>query len=309
MNIAVIGSCELSLCFAQTLANNDIKVCAMVSLTKENYTNNSINLEDYARLNNINYFEAIDINSRESINFLKKFELDYVLSAWPKIIRRDLLGIPKYGVIGTHPTPLPRNKGRHPLHWMIAMGIAKSSFSFFKMDEGVDTGNILIQEAFDIGVNINNANENMIAAGKKGLNILIETLKRNPNIIGFKQLTNAGNYWRKRDFNDITIDPRMSARAIIRLVNSFSHPYPLVRLYIGINSYLNISMASIVEFDELPQDWINYEFGYIFAVKKNSINIRVDDSVLNLKVNNQDLNTQKLVEKKIHPPAFYFIKN
>ena len=86
---------------------------------------------------------------------------DFFVSSWPNLISNKVLKIPKFGVIGTHPTPIPMNRGRHPLHWMIALGISNSKISFFKMDETIDGGNILIQEPFIVGGNINSANNNM----------------------------------------------------------------------------------------------------------------------------------------------------
>ena len=61
---------------------------------------------------------------------------------------------PKFGIIGTHPSPIPINKGSHPLHWMIALKIKRSKISFFLMDQGVDTGNVLYQKSFNLGNNI-----------------------------------------------------------------------------------------------------------------------------------------------------------
>ena len=303
MNIAVIGSCELSLNFAKILIANEFKVSTMVALSNENSTNT----EDFSLLSGIPYFEADDINSKKTITFLKELKLDYILSAWPYFISKDVLDIAKYGVIGTHPTPLPRNKGRHPLHWMIAMGINMSSLSFYKMDESIDSGNILIQEPFVVGVNINLANKNMIASGRKGLMKLMTLLKRNPEYSGTSQDENGGNYWRKRDINDITIDPRMSSSAIIRLVNSFLYPFPLAKLYFEKNSYFNITKASNIKIDDLNKDWESYEYGYIFKSTMNSFNIRVDDAVINLEIDSSNEFLENLVGKKIRPPSYYMI--
>ena len=65
--------------------------------------------------------------------------------------------------IGTHPTALPFNRGRHPLHWVIDLGISETKLSFFKMDEGVDTGNIILQCPFQIdeGDEIEDVNSKM----------------------------------------------------------------------------------------------------------------------------------------------------
>jgi methionyl-tRNA formyltransferase len=305
MKIAVIGTSELTLSCAQILIDQECIVSALVSLPNNNLPDNSVNIKEFSLLNNIPYFETSDINLNISIDYLEELKVDFILSTWPHIIFNRVIGIPKYGVIGTHPTQLPKAKGRHPLHWMIVLGISNSSMSFFKMDETIDGGNILIQEPFILGDNINSANNNMIEAANNGLINLIMILKENPNYSGAKQETNIGNFWRRRDIYDITIDPRMSSSAIIRIVNSFCYPYPLARLYIDYNKYIGIVSASKLNSESLANDWKNYEYGYIFKVVENEIYMRVDDSIIKINVNSCNVDIDSLCGKRIHPPAFY----
>lgn len=49
------------------------------------------------------------------------------------------------GVIGFHPAALPNNRGRHPIIWALALGLNETASTFFKMDEGADTGDIVSQ--------------------------------------------------------------------------------------------------------------------------------------------------------------------
>jgi methionyl-tRNA formyltransferase len=201
---------------------------------------------------------------------------------------------------------LPRNKGRHPLHWLIVLGKKKSMMSFFKMNEVIDGGDILIQEQFDVGKDINEANSQMIDAGKKGLEKLIKLLKEKPNYIGNTIQKESGNYLRKRDIHDITIDPRMTSNVIKKIVNSFCYPYPLARLYYQKNSFLKIIKINELSDDECSRNWKDYEHGYIFKVNHNSIDIRVDNMVLNMEIEVNNIDVKILLEKKIHPPAYYF---
>jgi len=278
----------------------------MFSLTKEKIPNNSVNIENFAKSKKIPYYETEDINILRCTSFLSELDLDFILSFWPHIILENLLTIPKFGIIGTHPTNLPRNKGRHPLHWLIVLGKKKSMMSFFKMNEVIDGGDILIQEQFDVGKDINEANSQMIDAGKKGLEKLIKLLKEKPNYIGNTIQKESGNYLRKRDIHDITIDPRMTSNVIKKIVNSFCYPYPLARLYYQKNSFLKIIKINELSDDECSRNWKDYEHGYIFKVNHNSIDIRVDNMVLNMEIEVNNIDVKILLEKKIHPPAYYF---
>ena len=73
----------------------------------------------------------IFINSSKSIKILSYHRADFIFVSWPKIVKADILDTPKYFCIGTHPTNLPYNRGRHPLHWIIALGISETKLSFF----------------------------------------------------------------------------------------------------------------------------------------------------------------------------------
>ena len=67
-----------------------------------------------------------------------------------KLINRELLEIPKLGVVGYHPTLLPKNRGRHPLIWALVLGLTQTGSTFFFMDEGADSGPIISQEKVKI---------------------------------------------------------------------------------------------------------------------------------------------------------------
>ena len=50
---------------------------------------------------------------------------------WSRLIKEELLKIPKKGVVGYHPAMLPKNRGRHPLIWALALGIKTTGSTFF----------------------------------------------------------------------------------------------------------------------------------------------------------------------------------
>jgi methionyl-tRNA formyltransferase len=276
----------------------------LISIPEGKLPDNSVNIRKFSNLNNIKFYETSDINSNKSIAYLKELQIDFILSTWPNLISNKVLSIPKYGVIGTHPTSLPINKGRHPLHWMIVMGRKQSTLSFFKMDEGIDSGNILIQEPFIIGDDINITNNNMCRAGEKGIKKLFKIFEYDRNFDGYRQDLNSGNYYRKRDEHDITIDPRMSGDMIIRIVNSFCNPYPGARLYLRKRIYVNIISAKILNPKILESNWENYEHGHLIKYDSYTLWLRVEDCVIELVVEPKNKNFE-FNSNTIHPPAFY----
>ena len=59
------------------------------------------------------------------------------------------------GVLGYHPAELPKNRGRHPIIWALVLGLKRTASTFFFMDEGADTGDILSQYKINISKNDN----------------------------------------------------------------------------------------------------------------------------------------------------------
>ena len=57
-----------------------------------------------------------------------------------------ILDLAPLGIIGFHPAALPRNRGRHPIVWALVLGLEETASTFFFMDKGADTGDILSQE-------------------------------------------------------------------------------------------------------------------------------------------------------------------
>ena len=54
------------------------------------------------------------------------------------------------GIVGYHPAALPSNRGRHPLIWALVLGLTETASTFFFMDEGADSGDILDQRPVSI---------------------------------------------------------------------------------------------------------------------------------------------------------------
>jgi len=73
-----------------------------------------------------------------------------VVVAFGKLIPESLLGIPHHGFINLHPSLLPRHRGPSPIQWALVCGDRVTGVSTMRLDEGMDTGPILLQERVDI---------------------------------------------------------------------------------------------------------------------------------------------------------------
>jgi len=103
-------------------------------------------VEQYAKtLFEIKFFPFKRFN-RQSIDRFKKLKADVGILAWyGKILPKEILEIPKHGVLNVHPSLLPKYRGPSPVQAAILNGDKKAGVTIFKMDEQMDHGPILVQ--------------------------------------------------------------------------------------------------------------------------------------------------------------------
>lgn len=74
-----------------------------------------------------------------------------VVVAYGKILPKEILNIPKYGCVNGHASLLPKYRGASPIQWCIVCGEKETGVTAMKMDEGMDTGDILKTVKTQIG--------------------------------------------------------------------------------------------------------------------------------------------------------------
>ncbi len=306
MNFIVLGTSEFTLCCARAIIDSNCRISAIISMPVQALPLNSADVAGFADEKGIPYHEIEDINAHTSVDMLRSYTPDYVFSSWPGILKKEALDVPQKFVIGSHPTDLPFNRGRHPLHWLIVMGITRTKISFFNMDEGIDSGNLLYQHPFTISHEdyIEDAAVRMNNAAYEGLKILCNKLSEEPFYAGAEQNHGFANYWRKRTPHDVTLDLRMSSSTLLRTVKSFAPPYPCANLVFE-KDIIKISNAAVAETELKPEQLKRIEPGCIISVSENVIRVKVDDAIMDLTCKSPI--PEKMYEKKyIHPPSKYF---
>jgi methionyl-tRNA formyltransferase len=76
-----------------------------------------------------------------------------VVAAYGRILGKDLLTLAPWGAVNVHGSLLPKYRGAAPIQWAIANGEPETGVTIMQMDEGLDTGDILLQRALPIGPN------------------------------------------------------------------------------------------------------------------------------------------------------------
>ena len=299
----LLGNSRLTYKLAQAILNQGYEIKCIVVSEKNTRPNNSINLKVFSKSKKINYLEIKSINQINTIKRLKKYSCDYIISTWHEILSRDVLKIPKFFCIGSHPTDILNIRGRHPLHWLVSMRVKKSKFTFFKMNEKIDDGQIIKSMSFKIEKNINKSNLNMETVAVKCLNKMISKNKILISSRKNKKKLEKPNYYRKRNIHDITIDSRMNFSSISSIIDSFTYPnYPGPRLYYAKNKYLIIKNYKEIKLEY--KTFNKFENGTILKKRKYSILLKINNGAIDINF----VNKISKLPKKIKPPSFYFDK-
>lgn len=226
--ILFIGTVEFSHRALTTLIENKFQVIGILTKEESNFNSDFRDLSSIAKENNIPVFYRTKTNLDEIISFINSKNPDVIYCfGWSHILPKKILSIPKYGVIGFHPAELPNNKGRHPIIWALFLGLKQTASTFFVMDEGADTGDIISQEIILIDGDdaFSLYNKVINVAQKQIVKFTLQLESKGEFLKILKQDNSKGNSWRKRTKYDGIIDFRMTSKAIFNLVNALSRPY------------------------------------------------------------------------------------
>lgn len=96
-------------------------------------------------------FQPNSVRTAETVELLKSLAPQViVVVAYGKILPPEILNLPPFGCVNVHASLLPRHRGASPIQWCLVCGDRKTGVTTMKMDEGMDTGEMLIQEETDI---------------------------------------------------------------------------------------------------------------------------------------------------------------
>lgn len=276
MKIVFIGSVLFSKLALEELLKNKAEIIGVVAKEKSDFNADFADLGEVCKKFGVNYIYSDDANSVDTISYVKSLNPDYIFCCgWSNLLKKQFLEIAP--VIGFHPAELPFNRGRHPIIWALVLGLKKTASTFFFMDEGADSGDIISQKKIAIS-DSDDANSLYNKVVKTALAQLCEIYRKlkNNSLKAKKQNHKIANIWRKRSKIDGQIDFRMSSEAIYNLVRALAKPYPGAHLiYHGQD--IKIWKVQIKKFKNK-----NIEPGKIIDVYDNKILVRTYGGALEI---------------------------
>ncbi|EPY2308841.1 MULTISPECIES: methionyl-tRNA formyltransferase [Clostridium] len=234
-------------------------------------------VKEVALENSIEVYQPIKLKNDEiCIKKLKEINPDFIIVvAFGQILSKEVLDIPKYGCINLHASLLPKYRGAAPINWAIIKGEKESGNTTMFMDEGLDTGDMLLKNTVKI--------ENDMTAGElhdilmeSGSELLVSTIKglKEGTIKREKQKAEDIIYASMLNKQMAKIDWNKTSKEINLLIRGLN-PWPVAYTQYK-NEIMKIYSSSILK------ESSNKNPGTILNVSKEDIKVVTGDGVLSI---------------------------
>ena len=246
--IAMCGCMEGGLDVIDYLISHGIKITYFISLNPEQAKKYNVSgYVSYERLAAkhkipIYFPKTYSLKDDEDLGFFQKNNFDLlILVGWQRLIPEQVLNTLRIGGLGIHGSSeyLPKGRGRSPVNWSLIEGKKRYILHIFLLTPGVDDGDILDQQIFDINDwdTCRTINYKIFIVQKRMLKDLIPKLFENK----FQRIPQRGEptYYPKRNPEDGKIDWNKQVFEIYNFIRALTRPYP------GAFSYINGTRINI----------------------------------------------------------------
>jgi methionyl-tRNA formyltransferase len=229
LRIVLCGTVQCTEQIARQLVKHRANLAGIAGLAPEHSTNVSgyINMSVIADELAIPYYAFKNINEQKCVEFIRELSPDIVfITGLSQLVKDEILKIPRLGIIGFHPTPLPKGRGRAPIAWL-THDKTNGAATFFLLGSGVDDGAIFVQEKFIVEPNdhASEVEQKMLQAMNRGLGCWLPRLIQGEwNPVSQDETLATYNEIRKPE--DGVIDWIRPAEEIFDLIRSASTPHP-----------------------------------------------------------------------------------
>lgn len=193
MRVVFMGTPEFSVGSVETLKYVGHEICAV--FTQPDKPKNrgkqimTSPVKDFAVANNIHVYQPRSLrrgeDAEEALSVLREIAPDViVVVAYGQILPKSILELPKYGCINVHASLLPKYRGAAPIQRCIQDGETVTGVCTMKMDEGLDTGDVIMKREVEITPEMTGTELSEILS-RCGAELIAETLVRLENKSAF----------------------------------------------------------------------------------------------------------------------------
>ena len=190
-----------------------------------------------------------NINSQEFIEQISKYQADlFVSMSFNQIFKTQMINLPKYNTINCHAGKLPFYRGRNILNWALINDEKEFGITVHYVDEGIDTGDIIVQETYPITDEDNYGT--LLARAYEGCaDVLYRAIKmiQNNEVERIRQqdIDPIGTYCGMRQSGDEIIDWNQSSREIFNFIRAICTPGPQATSWIN-GKQIRINKARMI---------------------------------------------------------------
>jgi Methionyl-tRNA formyltransferase len=238
-------------------------------------------LKKYSDKYKIDYLKDKNINSKEFVFKLKEYNCDlFVSMSFNQIFKKEIIDISKLGIINCHAGKLPFYRGRNVLNWVLINDEKEFGITVHYIDEGIDTGDIIMQKSFPIS-DEDNYETLLQLAYIECANLLYESIKLiqggNYKRIKQKEIHSVGSYCGMRQVGDEMIDWNQGSRDIFNFIRAICKPGPMGRSFIN-DKEIKINKSKMIKnapvYKGIP--------GQVIGITDNGFIVKTKDSILEM---------------------------
>ena len=222
--------------------------------------------------------QPVNFKSAEDIEALKAWQADLmIVAAYGLLLPKTVLEAPRLGCLNIHASLLPRWRGAAPIQRAILAGDNETGITIMQMDEGLDTGDMLLKlpcpiHASDTGGSLHDRLAELGATAiKQALDGLLEH-----SLQPQRQDEREATYARKLEKQEAVIDWQQPALAIDRQIRAFN-PWPVCF------TYINSKPLRIWESEVIQNNTSHSTAGTVLACTKQGIDIACGEGSLRMK--------------------------
>lgn len=213
-----------------------------------------------------------------------------VVVAYGKILPEYVLNFPKYGCVNVHASLLPAYRGAAPIQRAVINGDKVTGVTTMLMDKGLDTGDMLLCESYEIGEN-KNVGEVFDELSNIGAELLLKTLDglEKGTLVPVKQDSSRATYAEKITAEECAID---FGKSVIEVHNRIRGLYPFPGAFCYHNGKLlklcesrRFDEGSVANSDKLKADFEAHKDacpGEIVSASKDGVYVKCADGFLRL---------------------------
>ena len=225
-------------------------------------------------------FQPESLKDKETQSQLNNLQADVmVVVAYGQLLPIEVLEAPKYGCLNIHASLLPRWRGAAPIQRAIISGDKQTGVGIMQMNEGLDTGDILLEKTCDI-LDTDTAQSLHNKLSALGELAIVKALNSVDELIPAAQDENGITYAKKLTKDEAWIDWSKSAIKINQQIRAFN-PYPIAQANASSNKFdskvLRILSATVMEktYNTQPGEIVEYGKGTcIVATTSGSLSLQ-----------------------------------